>query len=56
MDSDQFPFFPAESYHQFHNDFQSPAYGKAYNSLREQLTTAGAMTDTGCPTGPLSLM
>lgn len=55
MDSDEFPFFPAESYHQFHNDFQSPAYGKAYNSLKDQLTQAGVMSDTGCPTGPLSL-
>jgi peptide methionine sulfoxide reductase MsrA len=25
MDSDKFPFYQAEVYHQFHNDFQSPA-------------------------------
>jgi hypothetical protein len=55
MDSDAFPFYPAESYHQFHNDFQSPAYGKAYNNLRVQLTEAGKLSDTGCPTGPLGL-
>merc|ERR1719183_180368 len=33
MDSNKFPFYQAEVYHQFHNDFQSPAYGKAYNNL-----------------------
>lgn len=54
MDSDEFPFYPAESYHQFHNDFQSAPYGKAYNGLKEQLAQAGALSDTACPAGPLS--
>ncbi|KAJ1635309.1 hypothetical protein T492DRAFT_588570 [Pavlovales sp. CCMP2436] len=55
MNSDEFPFLPGESYHQFHNDFQSKAYGKAYNDLRTQLTDGGKLSDTGCPTGPLGL-
>ena len=32
-DTAKFPFYQAEVYHQFHNDFQSPAYGKKYNDL-----------------------
>lgn len=51
MDSDKFPFYIAEPYHQFHNDFQSPAYGKAYNDLRKQLQ----VPDTGCPGGPIGM-
>lgn len=53
MDSDEFPFFPAEPYHQFHNDFQSPPYGRVYNDLRQQLADAGKLPDTGCPGGPI---
>lgn len=53
MDSDKFPFYPAEPYHQFHNDFQSKAYGKAYNDIRLALAAEGKITDLGCPKGPL---
>jgi len=49
MDSNAFPFYPAEVYHQFHNDFQGPAYGAAYNSLQTTLRKAGKIDLTGCP-------
>ena len=49
MDSDKFPFYPAELYHQFHNDFQGPAYGKAYNMLQGILAKEGKIGTTGCP-------
>mmetsp|Transcript_19885 Transcript_19885/g.40514 ORF Transcript_19885/g.40514 Transcript_19885/m.40514 type:complete len:255 (+) Transcript_19885:26-790(+) len=49
MDSDKFPFYPAELYHQYHNDFQGPAYGKAYNMLQGVLAKEGRIGTTGCP-------
>jgi hypothetical protein len=48
-DTAKFPFYQAELYHQYHNDFQSPAYGKAYNSLADTAFTAGRIKTTGCP-------
>mmetsp|Transcript_53036 Transcript_53036/g.88068 ORF Transcript_53036/g.88068 Transcript_53036/m.88068 type:complete len:272 (+) Transcript_53036:89-904(+) len=49
MDSSKFPFYPAEVYHQFHNDFQGPPYGATYNSLNGVLVKAGYISQTGCP-------
>lgn len=58
-DSDAFPFYPAELYHQFHNDYlgnlrpgEPVSYGKAYNSLQQSLSKAGVLADTGCPPPP----
>ena len=48
-DSTKFPFYQAEVYHQFHNDFQSPAYGKAYNELANVAFEDGRVKSTGCP-------
>ena len=48
-DSNKYPFYAAELYHQFHNDFAGPPYGKAYNSLQTSLYKAGAIGTTGCP-------
>ena len=48
-DSTKFPFYQAEVYHQFHNDFQSPAYGKAYNELAATAFDEGRLKITGCP-------
>ena len=48
-DSDAFPFYPAELYHQFHNDFQGAPYGSAYNALQPVRAKAGAIGETGCP-------
>ena len=49
MDSDKFPFYRAELYHQYHNDFQGPAYGTAYNRLQGVLAKEGRLGTTGCP-------
>ena len=48
-DTAKFPFHQAELYHQFHNDFQSPSYGKAYNALASAAYEAGRIQSTGCP-------
>ena len=45
MDSDKFPAFRAENYHQFHDGFaRGENYPDAYNSLRD-----GLLEDTACP-------
>lgn len=49
MDTKQFPFYQGEVYHQFHDDFQSPPYGKAYNGLVKNAFDEGRVKDTGCP-------
>jgi len=49
MDTAKFPFYQGEVYHQFHDDFQSPAYGKKYNSLANQAFDDGRLKVTGCP-------
>lgn len=51
-DSDKFPFYPAELYHQFHNDFAGAPYGAAYNKLADSLEAAGVLKSTGCPEPP----
>ena len=48
-DSNKFPFYQAEVYHQYHDDFQSPAYGKAYNALGMKAFDEGRIKSTGCP-------
>merc|ERR1711976_1153389 len=48
-DTAKFPFYQAEIYHQFHNDFQSPAYGKKYNDLQKLAFDDGRLQITGCP-------
>jgi peptide methionine sulfoxide reductase MsrA len=48
-DSDKFPFYQAEFYHQYHNDFLSPAYGKEYNNLAQTALDDGRIKITGCP-------
>lgn len=49
MDTKQFPFYQGEVYHQYHNDFQSPAYGKQYNNLATVGFEEGRIKSTGCP-------
>mmetsp|Transcript_27443 Transcript_27443/g.31729 ORF Transcript_27443/g.31729 Transcript_27443/m.31729 type:complete len:87 (-) Transcript_27443:1328-1588(-) len=49
MDSNVFPFYQAEVYHQYHNDFQSAPYGREYNGLADVAFDAGRMKSTGCP-------
>lgn len=48
-DTAQFPFYQAEIYHQFHDDFQSPPYGRKYNSLQKLAFDDGRLKITGCP-------
>mmetsp|Transcript_145835 Transcript_145835/g.257234 ORF Transcript_145835/g.257234 Transcript_145835/m.257234 type:complete len:308 (+) Transcript_145835:78-1001(+) len=48
-DSDKFPFYPAEVYHQFHDDFMGAPYGRAYNALQKQALEVGFIKKTGCP-------
>ena len=48
-DSNKFPFYQAEVYHQYHNDFQSPPYGRAYNELANVALEDGRIQPTGCP-------
>jgi len=49
MDSKKFPFYQAEVYHQYHNDFLTPAYGKKYNDLADAAVDDGRIKFTGCP-------
>lgn len=48
-DTADFPFHQAEIYHQYHNDFQSPPYGQAYNRLADLAYKEGRLVVTGCP-------
>jgi len=48
-DTQKFPFYQAEVYHQFHDDFQSPPYGKNYNKIAEMAFDDGRLKMTGCP-------
>ena len=48
-DTAQFPFYQAEVYHQYHDDFQSPPYGKEYNKLANLAFEDGRLKTTGCP-------
>jgi hypothetical protein len=48
-DSTAFPFYQGEVYHQYHNDFLSPDYGKEYNNLANLALEEGRIKGTGCP-------
>ncbi|GAX28980.1 hypothetical protein FisN_1Hh022 [Fistulifera solaris] len=48
-DTKEFPFYQAEVYHQFHNDFQSKPYGKEYNAIADLALEDGRIKPTGCP-------
>jgi hypothetical protein len=48
-DTAQFPFYQAEIYHQYHNDFQDRPYGVAYNKLADVAFNDGRLKITGCP-------
>jgi len=45
----KFPFYQAEVFNQYHDDFQSPPYGKVYNDLRIQALEDRIIEATGCP-------
>mmetsp|Transcript_112617 Transcript_112617/g.168523 ORF Transcript_112617/g.168523 Transcript_112617/m.168523 type:complete len:311 (+) Transcript_112617:86-1018(+) len=48
-DTVDFPFYQAEIYHQFHNDFQSMPYGSMYNNLANRALDDGRLHLVGCP-------
>jgi len=49
-DTNEFPFYQAEKYHQFHNDFKGPPYGQDYNQLVDlEFNNGGRIMKTGCP-------
>ena len=50
MDSDAFPFYRAEMYHQYHDGFMpGEQYPQSYNNIAKQLVDAGKIGPTGCP-------
>jgi len=50
MDSDKFPFAPAEPCMQFYDDSaQGVFFNASYLALREVLENNGRIVDTGCP-------
>lgn len=50
MDSDKFPFYQAEVYHQFHDGFMlNEQYPQEYNSIRDAKVAEGVLKPTGCP-------
>lgn len=48
-DTTKFPFYQAEIYHQFHNDFQSLPYGEAYENLANRALDDGRLHTVDCP-------
>lgn len=48
-DTAKFPFYPGEVYHQYHDDFQNPPYGRAYSKLADLALVEGRIRPTGCP-------
>jgi peptide methionine sulfoxide reductase MsrA len=48
-DTHEFPFYQAEIYHQFHNDFQSLPYGSMYNDLANRALEDERLHSAGCP-------
>lgn len=47
-DSEKFPFYQGEVYHQFHDDM-SDRYSQAYHALNAKLLADGRMQKTTCP-------
>lgn len=50
MDSEMFPFYQAEVYHQYHDGFfPGENYPNSYNNLQIKFAQAGVLKTTGCP-------
>ena len=50
MDSEMFPFYQAEVYHQYHDGFfPGENYPNSYNILQTKFAQAGVLKTTGCP-------
>lgn len=49
-DTEQFPFYKGEVYHQYHDGFApGENYPESYNGLRKKALEAGRISTTGCP-------
>ena len=56
MDTESYPFFQAEPYHQFHDGFNwGEDYPGSYNNLAKKQFKAGVVKDSGCPNGLLGV-
>ncbi|CAB9517583.1 expressed unknown protein [Seminavis robusta] len=56
MDSDVFPVFVAEQYHQFHDGFNfGENYPNSYNGLASTLAKEGSLGESKCPNGLLGV-
>lgn len=52
MDSNKFPFYVAEQYHQFHDGFNlNENYPNSYNCLASKLAKEGKLEQSACPNG-----
>lgn len=52
MDSNEFPFYVAEQYHQFHDGFNfGENYPNSYNGLASKLNKEGTLGKSDCPNG-----
>jgi peptide methionine sulfoxide reductase MsrA len=56
MDSNVFPFYVAEQYHQFHDGFNfGENYANSYNNLASKLAKEGLLGESKCPNGLLGV-
>mmetsp|Transcript_20810 Transcript_20810/g.20030 ORF Transcript_20810/g.20030 Transcript_20810/m.20030 type:complete len:284 (-) Transcript_20810:234-1085(-) len=56
MDTEKFPFFVGEQYHQFHDGFNlNENYPNSYNGLAAKLADEGKLGDNACPNGTFGL-
>jgi peptide methionine sulfoxide reductase MsrA len=56
MDTNTFPFYQAEPYHQFHDGFKfDENYPNSYNGLANALLKQGRIVDLGCPNGMIGI-
>ena len=56
MDTEKFPFYVAEQYHQFHDGFNlNENYPNSYNSLASKLASDGKLGISECPNGLLGI-
>ena len=55
-DTAEYPFFTAETYHQFHDGFNfGENYPNSYNDLASKLSAEGKLEASGCPNGLLGV-
>ena len=48
LDSDRYPFYRGEMWHQFHDDMVEK-YPEKYHRLKDTLVKNGRVAPTGCP-------